>query len=40
MGPPALEVSKNSVDVVMRDTCNGHGSDELMVGLHDLKDLF
>lgn len=30
---PPLEVFKNRVDVMLRDMVNGHGGDELTVGM-------
>jgi len=35
-----LEVLKNRVDVALRDVVSGHGGDELVVGLNDLRGLF
>jgi len=32
---PSLEVSKNCVDVALRDVVRGHGGDRLMVVLND-----
>ena len=40
MESPSLEVLKKRVDVALRDVVNGHGGDELMVGLDDLSGLF
>ena len=37
---PFLEVLKNHVDVALRDVVSGHGGDELVVGLNDLRGLF
>jgi len=36
---PSLEVSKNRVDVALRDVVSGHGGDGLVVGLGDLRGL-
>ena len=36
----SLEVFKNRVDVALRDVDSGHGGDELMVQLEDLRGLF
>ena len=35
-----LEVSKNRVDVALRDVVSGHGGDGLVVGLGHLSDIF
>ena len=32
-----LEVSRNRVDVALRDVVSGHGGDGLVVGLGDLR---
>ena len=40
VGSPSLEVFKKQGDVALRDVVNMHGGDVLMVGLHDLSDLF
>ena len=37
---PSLEVFKNRVDVALRDVVSGHGGEEVMVGLGDLRGLF
>jgi len=38
--PPSLQVSKNRVDVALRDMVSGHGDDRLVVELDDLSGLF
>ena len=35
-----MEVFKKDVDVALRDIVSGHGGDELMVELDDLRGLF
>ena len=40
MEPPSLQVSKNRVDVALRDMVSGHGDDRLVVELDDLSGLF
>lgn len=40
MESPPLEVPKKRVDMALRDMINGHGEDELLVGLEDLSGLF
>jgi len=37
---PSLEVSKNCMDVAMRNMVSGHGGNGLVVGLDDLSSFF
>jgi len=38
--PLSLEVFKRRIDVELKDMVSGHGGDELVVGLDDLRGLF
>ena len=40
MGLRSLRVFRSHVDVALKDMVSGHGGDELMVVLDDLRDIF